>query len=445
MRRNFLKWILCFVLLPGSLCAQDTVFANLPSQWRLEDCISYASLNNITLTSLRLSTRSAEEDYMQSKAAVNPDLYASASQSFMNSRSLDVNTGNYKNRFNVSGNYGANSSIVLYHGGFLRYDIQSKDLFIQAAKLDVEETTNSLTLSITQAFFNILLAREVMVSFEALLSTSEGQLTQGQQRYDAGSIANKELLQLQSQVAGDRYNLIRATNNFRLNTVILKQLLFLPTSIDFAVTVPGNFPVPTTVYPLPDAQQEALQSRPEIKNREVLVRIAQTDMQKMRAMFKPTISMQAGLGTGYSDAQSAKFLSQLGNNVYQSLSISLSVPIYTRRVNKTNINKSDIRLQQSRLLLYEAKAILNQQVEQTYINLQNAVAEYDAAQKQLTFSEQIYFITNEQMKLGAVTTLELLQQKNIYVQALQVYTQAKYSLLLYEKIYEFYRGIPVRF
>lgn len=81
MRRKFLKWILSIVLLPGSLNAQDTVFANLPAQWRLEDCISYATLNNITLASLRLSTRSAEEDYMQSKAAVNPDLYASASAS----------------------------------------------------------------------------------------------------------------------------------------------------------------------------------------------------------------------------------------------------------------------------------------------------------------------------------------------------------------------------
>jgi outer membrane protein len=232
MRLVLIKWILFILLLPDSLHAQDTVLTNLPSQWKLEDCIAYASRSNITLASLRLNTRSAGEDYLQSKEAVYPDLYGSASQSFMNSRSPDLNTGIYKNRFNVSGSYGANSSMVIYHGGFLRYDIRSKDLYFQAAKLDVQETENSLTLSITQAFFNILLAREVMVSFEALLSTSEGQLRQGQQRYDAGAIANKELLQLQSQVAGDRYNLIHATNNFRLNTVILKQLLFLPTSFD---------------------------------------------------------------------------------------------------------------------------------------------------------------------------------------------------------------------
>ena len=104
-----------------------------------------------------------------------------------------------------------------------------------------------------------------------------------------------------------------------------------------------------------------------------------------------------------------------------------------------------IQLQQSKLALYETKTILNQLVEQTYINLLNAQAQYRAAEIQLKTSEEIYRITNEQMKLGAVNTVELLQQKNAYVQALQSYTQAKYTAALYYKIYEFYRGIPLTF
>ena len=55
----------------------------------------------------------------------------------------------------------------------------------------------------------------------------------------------------------------------------------------------------------------------------------------------------------------------------------------------------------------------------------------------------MYNITNEQLKLGAVNPVDVLVQKNLYVQALQGYIQAKYNTVLYIKIYEFYMGMPV--
>ena len=38
----------------------------------------------------------------------------------------------------------------------------------------------------------------------------------------------------------------------------------------------------------------------------------------------------------------------------------------------------------------------------------------------------------------------LLQQKNLYVQALQGYIQAKYTAALNLEVYNFYRGEPVK-
>jgi outer membrane protein len=188
-----------------------------------------------------------------------------------------------------------------------------------------------------------------------------------------------------------------------------------------------------------------MQSRPEIKNKEILIQISEVELDKIKASIKPTISLGASLSTGYSDNQSFKYLPQIKNNFYQSLGLSMAVPIYSRRVNKTNINKSKILLQQSQLALYDSKTILSQQVERTYINLLNAGAQFTAAQIQLSASDEIYRITNEQLKQGAVSTVELLQQKNLYVQALQSFIQAKYTALLYNKMYDFYIGNPVTF
>ncbi len=425
--------------------AQDTLTAGLPLQWRLEDCIAYAKTRNISLATLRLNTKSAEEDLLQAKAGVLPNLTGSASQSFVNGKNGSANTGTVQSQTSFSSSYGVNSSITLYNGGYLKNDIRSKQYSVQSANLYVKETENSVTLSITQAFFNILLSKEIMVSLESVLGTSNGQLTQGQQKFDAGGIARKDLLLLQSQVATDRFNLINATNNFKLNTVLLKQYLLLPTSYDLIVIAPAAIPVIIVLTSLPEAQKEAQQLRPEVKNREVQIQISQTELEKISASVKPIISAGAGLATGYSNNQSTFYTSQLNNNFYQTLGVTMGVPIYSRRVNRTNINKSKIILKQSELAFYDTKTVLNQQVEQAYINVLNAQSEYTAAEIQFTTSEEIYRITNEQLKLGAVTAVELLLQKNIYVQSQQAYIQAKYRAALYNKVYEFYMGIPVTF
>ena len=219
----------------------------------------------------------------------------------------------------------------------------------------------------------------------------------------------------------------------------------LPTSFDFQTSAPDSIPVRYAVASLSNAQNEAQQTRPEIKNKEVQIKISEVELEKTQSSVKPIISLNGGLVTGYSDNEAGVYLPQMNNNFYQSLSVTMGIPIYSRRVNRTSINKSRIFLQQSKLSLYDTKTILNQEVEQTYISLINAQAQYTAAEIQFKTSEEIYRITNEQLKLGAVNAVELLQQKTAYVQALQAFTQAKYTAALYNKIYEFYMGIPVTF
>jgi outer membrane protein len=87
--------------------------------------------------------------------------------------------------------------------------------------------------------------------------------------------------------------------------------------------------------------------------------------------------------------------------------------------------------------------VLSQQVEQAYINVQNTESQYDAAVETLKAAQEGYRIANEQLKAGAVNTVQLLLEKNVYLQALQAYTQAKYNTVLYIKMYTFYMGDPV--
>ncbi len=423
------------------IAQQDSILKDLPKQWTLQACIEYAKQKNITLATLRLTQRSTEEDLLQSKAAVLPNLTGTVTQSLINGNSTVTSGGGLQ----TSGNYGVNSSMILYNGGYLKNDIKSKELTVQSANLNIKETENDLSLTITQTFFNILLAKENINSLQSVLITSREQLKQGQIKYDAGGLARKDLLQLQSQVAADEYSLVNATNIYKLNLVTLKQILLLPTIYDFTVSVPDSIPIIQAQAKLSEAQNEAQQGRPEIQNGQLQVQIAQVELDKIRAFSKPTLSLGGALSSGYSANQGYSYVTGLNTNFYQSLGLTLGIPIYSRRVNLTNTNKTKILLDEAKLSLINTKTILNQLVEQAFINLQNAEAQYIAADTQLKANTEIYQITNEQLKLGAVTTLELLQQKNLYVQALEAFSQAKYSTALYNKIYEFYMGIQLTF
>ncbi len=423
------------------IAQQDSILKDLPKQWTLQACIEYAKQKNITLATLRLTQRSTEEDLLQSKAAVLPNLTGTVTQSLINGNSTVTSGGGLQ----TSGNYGVNSSMILYNGGYLKNDIKSKELTVQSANLNIKETENDLSLTITQTFFNILLAKENINSLQSVLITSREQLKQGQIKYDAGGLARKDLLQLQSQVAADEYSLVNATNIYKLNLVTLKQILLLPTIYDFTVSVPDSIPIIQAQAKLSEAQNEAQQGRPEIQNGQLQVQIAQVELDKIRAFSKPTLSLGGALSSGYSANQGYSYVTGLNTNFYQSLGLTLGIPIYSRRVNLTNTNKTKILLDEAKLSLINTKTILNQLVEQAFINLQNAEAQYIAADTQLKANTEIYQITNEQLKLGAVTTLELLQQKNLYVHALEAFSQAKYSAALYNKIYEFYMGIPLTF
>jgi outer membrane protein len=445
MRRRYFLWNIFFLVLNAGkfLQAQDTSFITSTIQWDLATAIDYARQHNIQVNTIRLDEKLSEQDLLLSRAARYPNLSGSATQSITHSGNTNPVVGGFQTQAKIAGNYSINSAWTLYRGGYLNYDVRSKDLQLQAANLNVKVSENDISLQITQAYLNILLAKETIVYQQDLVKTSQAQYELGKTKYDAGSIAKKDLLQLEAQAASDQYNLVTAENQYRQNILTLKQILQLPTTTGFQPVVPDTLIAEQAIPSLSEAQYIALQNRPEIQYNELQIRVAETELQKARAGYKPTISVGGSVSTGYSDNQDTKYFTQVNNNLYQRLGATLSVPIFDNRINKTNAERSKILIEQARLTLEQTKTTLNQQIEQAYIAVMNAHAQYKAADVQLRSNREAYNISLEQLKLGAINTVDLLVQRNLYIQSLQNFTEAKYNAILNTKIYEFYMGQPI--
>jgi len=415
-------------------------------KWSIQDCFQYATEHNIQISTLRLNERSVLQDLYAAKAVKIPGLSGSVSSSFIDANNIESGNGNLVNQLTGSGNYTLNSSIVLWNDNYINNNIRQRELLTQSAGLSVKQSINSITLLITQAYLDILLAKENLKYISDLVITSEARVKQGQLFYDAGSIAKKDLLQLQAQLASDKYLLVQTQNAIRQNMLSLKQILQLPTDILFDIATPVSVEAAGVMPSLHSVQQTALQNFPEIKIGKLGVDIATLDIAKAKAGFKPVLTANEALGTGYSDviinSNSPKtgYLKQAGNNFYQRLGVTLYIPLFSNRINKTNLEKANIAYEQADLNLQNDQLVLSQAVEQAYLNVVNAQQAFDAANQQLLFASESYRIVNEQFRLGAINTYDLLQQRNQYVQAVQAYTQAKYTSFLQQKIYEFYMG-----
>ncbi len=418
-------------------------------KWNIQECFQYATEHNIQISTLRLNEQNYQQDLSAAKATKIPDLSASVSNTFNNANNNSGSDNKLLNQLTSSGNYTLNSSIILWNDNYLNNNIRQRYLLTQSAGLSVEQSVNSITLFITQAYLDILLAKENLKYILDLVNTSEARVKQGQLFYDAGSIAKKDLLQLQAQLASDKYLLVQIQNAIRQNILTLKQILQLPSDTLFDITTPVSIEATAVIPSLYDVQQTALQNFPEIKIGKLGVDIAALDITKAKSGFKPVLTANGGIGTGYSDvvtnsiSPKTGYFKQTGNNFYQRVGVTLSIPIFSNRINKTNLEKANIAYKEAYLNLQNNKLVLSQAVEQAYLNAVNALQAYDAANQQLLSASESYRIVNEQFKLGAINTYDLLQQRNQYVQAVQAFTQAKYTAVLQQKIYEFYMGKPV--
>ncbi len=427
-----------------SSLAQDTLSSKYSSKWSLKDCLDYAKENNIQINSLRLGELTAQQELLLSQSALWPNLNGSVSQTINHNKSLSASAGIFNSNFTPSGSYVLTSSWTLYQGGFLRKDIQQKTLLLESSNLLVIQQENDITLLITQAYLNILLDKESLIYEQEVVNTSKAQVDQAVKFLEAGSIARKDLAQLQSQLANDQYSLVLMQNSQRQDLLTLKQLLQLPSEQSFDIVSPDTIIAKALVSSLQEVESNALQNRPEVKNSELGVQVASIGLGKAISGYKPSLVAGASMGTSYSKSPSYDFFRQLDNDFYQQVGLTLSIPIFTRRLNKTNVEEAKITIDQANLNLVNTQTILSQKVERAYIDVLNAQSQYDAAIEAFKYNQETYRIANEQLRVGVVDMVEFLQQKNLYIQALQAYIQAKYNAALTLKIYDFYNGIPIQ-
>lgn len=433
-----------FVFFPvlSSLAAFGQTDTLSVGSWSLEDCIRYAREKNLDVQSAQVSLSSAQSDVRLAAANRLPGLSASVSQGLTHAR-RDIQSD--KSAYAYSANAQLSSSMTLYAGGRLNNTLDQKRTDVQARALDVEHTQNNIEIRVTQAYLQILYAREAVEINRSTVETSAHQMELSGELYQAGSIALSDYAQMQSQYASDKYQLVVAENTLSRSLLELKQLLELDAGYEFRVDFPAIDDA-QVVRPIPSSGQvydTALASMPQVKSALLGVESARIGEKIARAGSIPSLSLSAGIGTGYATTASDAFARQLDRSLSENVGLSLSIPIFNNRQARTSKEKARLQSLSADISLQNVRKDLLSTIESLWQDAVSAQSRYQAAGEKLRAAQTSYDLVNEQFARGMKNTVELLQEKNNYLSAQTESVQAKYQAVLSIKLLDFYQNKPI--
>ena len=431
-----------------------TAFLLLPSagmarQWTLRECIDYALQHNITLQKSRISRQSAQEDVFQSRSALLPSLSASSSQNatwrpWPETGSATV-AGGYAvasiDKVYYNGSYAVSSNWTVWDGNRNRNAVKLSEKAVEQAELDSAVTVNNIQEQIAQLYVQILYSAEAINVNKSSLQTSRKNEERGREFVEAGKMSKADLAQLTSQRAQDEYNVVEAESNLRNFKRQLKQLLQITGDEEFDVAVPTTTDEMALqlVPPLQQVYEQALQSRPEIRQALLGIETSDLNIRQAKAQKLPTVGVNASAVTNTTSMSDNGWASQMKTNFNMGAGVNVSIPLIDNRQTKTAVNKALLQKQNYQLELRDKQTALYSTIENYWLQAVTNQEKFKAAKVASESQQTSYILLSEQFRQGLKNIVELMTGKDNLLMAQQNELQSKYLSILNLSLLKFYQ------
>jgi len=412
--------------------------------WTLEACVNHALEHNITVKQAENTLLTNNQDIIAAKGQFLPSLSASASQGLSLGTSL-VAEGIFANRTSNSTNLGLSVSQTVFNGFRNLNNKKSAFLNLETNELELNRIKDDISLNVVNAYLNVLFNKENLETAEAQFQFSEKQLEQVKSLVDAGAQPKANVYDAEATLSRDAQQVTLAENNFNLALLSLSQLLQVPYNGFNVEIIDVNTPSEAVMYDSVDpVLNYALENRNEIKIAEKNIESAELNTEISKGGYMPSVSLSYGFGANafYSNLSDneAAFFDQLDNNKGHSFNLGVSIPIFSRFQNKTNVAKARIQESNFKLRLEQAKIDLESNIQRAYTDAQAALKSYVAAKKSLESQTLAFNNSKERFDIGVMTSFELEQARVQLINAESSLINAKYDFVFKTKVLDFYIG-----
>jgi len=429
--------ILLLMLVPLALSAQK--------RWSLEECIKYAWDNNLTIKQQEIAVEQSENNVLQSKLQYIPSFSASLSHSMNWGRSVNMQDLQIiENKLSQSTSASLRASINLFEGFQKDNDLKSKKVLQEMSVQEVLRIKNMISVQISSAYLQILLAKEILQTAKQSMESVKQQAERTGKLVNAGSVAYSSLLEVESQLATEKVQLVNAQNQVNNSLLALSQLLDLTRETDFDIDGPN---VDSLIKPLTGESVDQLydlsKTLPQIKSAKLNFVNSNLQLALAKGSSYPSLSFSAGYGSYYSDSKDVNFMDQFNDNRNPSISFGLSIPIFNSWQINTSIKNARLGVRRAEIEVRNAEQVLYKEIQQANSDAMAYYERYQASSQNVKAMTESFRYVQQKFDLGVLNATDFTVAKANLFKAQSEFYQSKYQYVFQLKILDFYKGIPI--
>lgn len=432
------------LLLYGGITFAQTTFS-------LKNCIEYAEQHSSEIKASQVQSETADLNLQQSRNTYIPSLSISNQGNLSTGRVLDPTTYQFvTNRTVYDMSTAIGGSITLFSGFERPNNIEKAKLNLQSALLETEKTKNDIALNVTALFLNIVLDKEAVEICERKISMLKEQEDAIRKKLEYKVATPGDLLNIQADITNAKVDLATAQNNLNLDKVSMCELLEIDDWESFDITTEDEDyeAVEPRLWCISDVVSSAFQL-PQVKQSEIAINIAKRDVSIAQSSFWPTVSLNAGYGSTFSNARTRtggepyNFRDQFRDNMSSYVTLSLNIPILSAITTSNLVKQKKLACTQAEHELNKAKLTLDKEVKQAIINANTSYEKYFLLATDEQKCEEVLRQTKEKYDAGVETYYDYQIALGNLFQAQSQRLQAKYEYIFRTKIIEFYSGIAL--
>jgi len=423
--------------------AQDTV------RMSLRGCIDYALAHSAEVRIQQADCRDAQ--IARREAILNaftPSISGSTYAYSNFGRSIDPETNTYSTVTSFHNGYSLSAGIMLFNGFQAVNNLKVTKIAEQMGLTKQQQVEDRLRLAVIEAYCNVLYYTELGNVIRAQVSTAEKSMLSAQRQYELGQKSYSDVLHTKAELSDREYQLTICSNQLDNAYITLTDIMLY-----------DNKKVLNIDLEWPDSLSEETASGSEFEASRAMqavgklprVIIANGELETARIALKtakwrllPSLSLYGGWSSTYftypgkAGYVPAPYWHQIGNNGGEYVQLSLSIPIYDRLSQQSEIARRRNALDRAEARREQAQHEADAEVRRAIADRDGAAEALRQAEQHATLQQELYALSTKQFEQGLTSAVEYQTVADNHLNATAEYLHARLTYFVKCEVVRYY-------
>lgn len=421
--------------------------------WGLDSCMAYAVSHATDVKREVINARQRKQDYQKAVTSFLPMVSGGVQGQYAWGRNIDPETNTYNNVTTFNNYYQLYAELNVFDGFATINALKQAKLSRDYSATAMQKIQDDRAIDVMQKYVDAAYAEASIRIASEKLNESKRMLAKMKRLYELGEKGRPDVVQMESQVAEDEYNLTHQENVAKQSLLALKSAMNFPVDEELKIQIAEernlklkaeNIEVSAS-YTNSEAIYQGFQNiSPDLKSAEYEVERARYDYKIAKGRLLPSLSLGGGISTNYYKNLSQKgqydgFASQFRNNQGEYLALTLSIPIYNSdRWHSVKKARNDWQLAQ--VNLEETRRKLHDQIAQAVMDAEGYAKELHQMQKKVASDSLAYHMSSRKFEEGMLSTFDLHTAAQTLLESRIKELQMQMLLIIKQRLVAYYQG-----